>query len=92
MNLQDKMFAEVESWISSGESKTAFLEGKGYSDAKFNYWLAKWKASQRVDTNAGFREVGTDSYRHSEVNPKAIGLGKVLEIEAPSGVKITVFA
>jgi hypothetical protein len=87
MNLQDKMFAEVESWVSSGASKTAFLEGKGYSDAKFNYWLAKWKASQRVGTNAGFREVG-----FSEVNPIAIGLGKVLEIEAPSGVKITVFA
>jgi len=82
MSLQEKMFLEVESWATSGESKTAFLEGKDYSEAKFNYWLAKWKASQRVDTHAGFREVG-----FSEVK-----LGKVLEIEAPSGVKITVFA
>ena len=87
MNLQEKMFAEVEIWVSSGESKTAFLDGKDYSEAKFNYWLSKWKASQQVDTNLGFREVG-----FSEVNPIAIGLGKVLEIEAPSGVKITVFA
>lgn len=87
MSLQEKMFAEVESWISSGESKTPFLEGKDYSEAKFNYWLAKWKASQGVHTNAGFREVG-----FSELKPIAIGLGKVLEIEAPSGVKITVFA
>jgi hypothetical protein len=53
-----------------------------YSEAKFNYWLAKWKASQCDDTHAGFREVG-----FSEVK-----LGKVLEIEAPSGVRITVFA
>ncbi len=82
MNLQEKMFAEVEIWVSSGESKTAFLDGKDYSEAKFNYWLSKWKASQQVDTNLGFREVG-----FSEVK-----LGKVLEIEAPSGVKITVFA
>jgi hypothetical protein len=82
MNLQEKMFAEVEIWVSSGESKTAFLEGKDYSEAKLNYWLAKWKASQQVDRNMGFREVG-----FSEVK-----LGKVLEIEAPSGVKITVFA
>jgi hypothetical protein len=38
--------------------------------------------TQQVDTHTGFREVG-----FSEVK-----LGKVLEIEAPSGVKITVFA
>ena len=82
MNLQEKMFAEVESWVTSGESKVAFLDGKDYTEAKFNYWLAKWKATQHVDTSAGFREVG-----FSEVK-----LGKVLEIEAPSGVKITVFA
>ena len=82
MNLQEKMFEEVESWVSSGKSKIAFLENKDYSEAKFNYWLAKWKASQKVDIHVGFREVG-----FSEVK-----LGKVLEIEAPSGVKITVFA
>jgi hypothetical protein len=82
MNLQEKMFGEVESWVTSGELKTEFLDGKDYSEAKFNYWLAKWKATQQVDTHAVFREVG-----FSEVK-----LGKVLEIEAPSGVKITVFA
>lgn len=82
MNLQEIMFSEVEAWMSSGESKTIFLDGKEYSPAKFNYWLAKWKALQRVDTHTGFHEVG-----FSEVK-----LGKVLEIEAPSGVKITVFA
>jgi hypothetical protein len=47
MNLQKAMFAQVENWLVSGESKTVFLTGKNYSDAKF---------------------------------------------EAPSGVKITVFA
>lgn len=82
MNLQEKMFSEVESWMASGEPKLKFLNGKNYSEAKFNYWLAKWKAMQVVDTSSGFREVGL-----SEVK-----LGKVLEIEAPSGVKITVFA
>lgn len=82
MNLQEKMFGELESWMSSGEAKSKFLDGKDYSVAKFNYWLAKWKALQHMDTNAGFRELG-----FSEVK-----LGKVLEIEAPSGVKITVFA
>jgi hypothetical protein len=82
MKLQEKMFLEVESWMGCGESKSKFLEGKVYSEAKFNSWLAKWKASQCDDTHVGFREVG-----FSEVK-----LGKVLEIEAPSGVRITVFA
>jgi hypothetical protein len=82
MNLQEKMFAEVEAWYALNEPKADFLIGKEYSEAKFNYWLAKWKASQIVDPSDGFRELG-----FSEVK-----LGKVLEIEAPSGVKITVFA
>lgn len=82
MNVQERMFVEVENWMSSGEPKLKFLESKDYSEAKFNYWLAKWKAVQVLETNVGFREVG-----FSEVK-----LGKVLEIEAPSGVKITVFA
>ncbi len=82
MNLQEKMFLEVEAWTSSGESKLKFLEDKEYSEAKFNYWLAKWKTIQAVNINTGFREVGFSESK----------LGKVLEIEAPSGVKITVFA
>jgi hypothetical protein len=87
MNLQEKMFCEVESWSVSGVLKADFLKDKDYSEAKFNYWLSKWKSSRFVEVSAGFRELG-----FSEVNPIAIGLGKVLEIEAPSGVKITVFA
>ena len=82
MNLQEAMFAEVKNWLVSGESKTVFLIGKNYSEAKFNYWLLKWKVSQRVGALADFREVDFTEVKW----------GKVLEIEAPSGVKITVFA
>jgi hypothetical protein len=84
MSLQEKMFAEVESWVASGGLKTEFLEGKNYSEAKFNYWLAKWKANQMTSVD-GFRELETNGWNE-------VKLGKVLEIEAPSGVKITVFA
>jgi len=49
---------------------------------KFNYWLAKWKASQANETAGGFMEIGL----------REVKLGKVFEIEAPSGVKINVFA
>ena len=84
MNLQEIMFAEVEAWMGSGELKTAFLECKDYSEGKFNYWLAKWKANQ-ITTVDGFKELDSNGW-------KEVKLGKVLEIEAPSGVKITVFA
>jgi len=82
MSLQEEMFAEVNQWMASGITKTDFLKGKQYSEAKFNYWIAKWKAYQAVADQPGFREVG-----FSEVK-----LGKVLEIESPTGVRITVFA
>ena len=82
MNIQEVMFAEVEDWMSSGKLKASFIEEKEYTEAKFNYWLAKWKATQQVNTCSGFQEVGFSESK----------LGKVLEIEAPSGVKITVFA
>jgi hypothetical protein len=82
MSLQEEMFAEVQGWMASGITKADFLNGKQYSEAKFNYWIAKWKACQTVADQPGFREVG-----FSEVK-----LGKVLEIESPTGVRITVFA
>ncbi len=84
MKLQEKMFAEVEAWMATEGVKTAFLEGKDYCEAKFNYWLAKWKANQ-MTSDGGFRELDSNGW-------KEVKLGKVLEIEAPSGVKITVFA
>lgn len=76
------MFAEVEAWKSSGTTKSEFLEGKEYSAAKFNYWVAKWNAGQSVQNEAGFMEFGFSG-------PK---VEKVLEIQAPSGIRITVFA
>ncbi len=73
------MFGEVESYVISGELKTVFLDGKDYGEAKFNYWLAKWKASQRVDTNEGFREVGISEVKfHFRIN--SITFAKILLI------------
>lgn len=83
MDLQAEMFLDVEDWIESGDRKADFLSDKSYSEAKFNYWLAKWKASQQTRN---------DSALFQEVDFHEVKLGKVLEIEAPSGVKITVFA
>lgn len=83
MDLQAEMFLDVEDWIESGVKKADFLSDKSYSEAKFNYWLAKWKASQQPTKQRGLFQ---------EVDFQEVKLGKVLEIEAPSGVRITVFA
>ena len=81
MGLQEKMFSEIEVWMASGVSKSSFLEGKSYSEAKFNYWLSKWKTREQLNLEGGFQELNfTDSKS-----------GKVLEIQMSSGVKITFF-
>jgi hypothetical protein len=74
------MFLAVEQWLESGMSKSAYLKGKGLGLGKFNYWIAKWKASR--SEGSGFKEVNL-----MESGPK-----KVLEITTVSGTRITVFA
>jgi len=67
MNLQEQMFAEVKVWMGSGITKTDFLNGKQYSEAKLNYWIAKWKACQSVADQPGFREVGFSEVKLGKV-------------------------
>jgi hypothetical protein len=81
MGLQEKMFSEIEVWMASGVSKSSFLEGKSYSEAKFNYWLSKWKTREQLNLEGGFQELNFRDFKS----------GKVLEIQMPSGVKITFF-
>ena len=68
--------------MASGISKTDFLIGKQYSEAKFNYWIAKWKANRVAGDGMGFREIGLSE----------VALDKVLEIETSSGYRISVFS
>jgi hypothetical protein len=82
MDLQEKMFNEVDAWRESGLTKQVFLKDKEYSLAKFNYWIAKQRAEQTSADIDGFQEIDFSESK----------LGKVLEIEAPSGVKIIVYA
>ncbi len=82
MSTQDQMFLAVEQWLESGMSKSAYLKGKDLGLGKFNYWIAKWKASRSEGSGAGFKEVNL-----MESGPK-----KVLEITTVSGTRITVFA
>ncbi len=81
MGLQENMFSEIDQWHSSGLTKQSFLQTKAYSHAKFNYWLLKWKQSQISSSSDNFWELSFSEQ----------SIGKVLEIETPSGLKIIVF-
>ena len=81
MELQEKMFSDIEAWMASGISKSRFLEDKNYSEAKFNYWLSKWKTREQLNLECGFQELNFSDFKS----------GKVIEIQMPSGVKIIVF-
>ena len=87
MGLEEKMFSEVELWLDSKLKKSDFLLGKDYTECKFNYWLSKW----RLYKNSGTENMPVFSELTSGISAD-IKLGKVLEIVAPSGVRITVFA
>ena len=81
MGTQEKMFKAIDQWQQSGKSKSEFLIAKDFSEAKFNYWISKWKALQGTTSKDGFEEIGL-----SGIKP-----GKILEITTASGIKITVF-
>jgi predicted acetyltransferase len=51
MDLQEKMFEEVEAWRKSGLTKQVFVKDKEYTLAKFNYWVAKQSAMQTSEKN-----------------------------------------
>lgn len=76
------MQKDVAAWKASGLTKKEFLKDKPYSKSKFEYWLSRHKA---VGRSGIFQEVEfSDSTQAKE--------SKILEIEHPTGVKITVFA
>jgi len=76
------MFKAIDQWQQSGKSKSEFLIAKDFSEAKFNYWISKWKSLQASGSKEGFEEIRLSG----------IKTGKVLEITTISGLKITVFA
>ena len=67
--------------------KKDFVKTKQYDINKFDYWYRKYKAerqSQELSEISNFKEVML--FPAEEAKER-----KVLEIELPSGIKITVF-
>ena len=87
MAVKDKMYKEVQLWKSSGKSKADFILDKEYSKAKFEYWINKYNNEQVISTKSNFKEIPiTEAVAVPEVNHP-----KTLQIDLPSGIKITVY-
>ena len=81
------MFREVELWNSSNKNKVDFIMGKNYSKAKFEYWINKYNKENTKPTKSNFKEILiTGSVVVPEVKHE-----KTLQIDLPSGIKITVY-
>ena len=87
MNVQEQMYQDVEAWLTSGMKKKDFVKNKQYNMHKFYYWHRKYKAerqSQELSEISNFKEVILFPTEKSKVR-------KVLEIELPNDIKITIF-
>lgn len=85
--MQEQMYQDVKAWLTSGMKKKDFVKTKQYDINKFDYWHRKHKVerqSQELRDSNNFKEVMLFSAEEAKER-------KVLEIELPSGIKITVF-
>lgn len=87
MAVKDKMYKEVQLWKSSGKSKADFILDKEYSKAKFEYWINRYNKEKVKSTKSNFKEIPSKS---SVIVPE-IKHEKTLQIDLPSGIKITVY-
>lgn len=85
--MQEQMYQDVKAWLTSGMKKKDFVKNKQYDINKFDYWYRKYKAerqSQELSEISNFKEVMLFTTEEATVR-------KVLEVELPGGIKITVF-
>ena len=47
MNVQEQMYQDVKSWLTSGMKKKDFLKNKQYNLDKFDYWHRKYIAERQ---------------------------------------------
>ncbi|RFC53184.1 IS66 family insertion sequence element accessory protein TnpA [Brumimicrobium aurantiacum] len=87
MAIKEEMYNEVQLWKSSGKSKGDFILDKDYSKAKFEYWINRYNKEKVKPTKSNFKEIPSKS---SVIVPE-IKHEKTLQIDLPSGIKITVY-
>jgi hypothetical protein len=87
MELRDTMFKDVRLWKSSGKKKSEFIKDKNYNVAKFEYWINKYNKETTESSTQHFKEIPIQE----ELSPKPDQSEKIMEIETPTGIKITIY-
>lgn len=77
---REKMFALIEQWEQSKQTKVLFCEQHGIVKSNFYYWLKKYSLEQSVST--GFVPV--------LVRRSISELNQAIEVHYPSGVSVRV--
>lgn len=77
---REKMFALVEQWEQSKQTKILFCEQQGIVKSSFYYWLKKYHREQSV--SSGFVPV--------LVRRSFSELNQAIEVHYPSGVSVRV--
>lgn len=94
MKLQEKMFALVQAWQSSGMTQREFLCDKSIGLSKFNYWICKYRKSHEnrpYELTAPSSPRGFKSFVLSEEEVTGNRQSVSMEIITPSGVRITIY-
>jgi hypothetical protein len=87
MGVKEVMYSEVEAWRLSGQSKADFLNGKNYTLAKFNYWILRYNKENKNPTKSNFKAIPINN----SVASSKLSNEKLVELDLPTGVKITVY-
>ena len=87
MKLQQEMYSELEKWKSSGQSRADFVKVKTYTLAKFDYWIRRYKKEKIKPTKSSFKEIPITK----PIATPAVKVEKLVELDLPSGIKITVY-
>jgi hypothetical protein len=87
MELRDYMFEQVRLWNSSDDKMFSFVEDKEYSLAKFKYWIVKYNKATTDSSLQQFTEIPIQN----EFASRAVQGEKLIELEIPTGIKITIF-
>ena len=85
----EQMFKEVRAWQNSGKNKKAYLKGKPFSEAKFNYWVSLYNDSQKESSNeakakTNFQEINLPIEKDQEPE-------KILELTTSRGTHIVIY-
>lgn len=84
MKLEDQMFKMASDWINSNQFKREFLKDKPFSEHKFNYWLKKYRDSDKsIKPINGFKEIEIPFVTKRETS-------RAIEITTPSGYVIKI--